>query len=203
MATKKSAPKKGESKSAKAEVKPAAKKQPAKKKQAEEMEPCGCEEVHQHDDECGCNEATEALFGKNAQRSYALQDLWYQSLAEVVDEQIAPEANKREMMFLTLSNAMLDMMMDILPEDIGVILAQNMDDYLAVTLVNKKYDVDVLKAFQEEFVKKNGANFDDEELLQTALDEFQDKFWNTARKDLKGKSPNQAVEEALKKYDLA
>jgi hypothetical protein len=207
MAQKKSAPKKSESKPAKAKAKTVAKKRPESKKQEEEMEPCGCEvveEVHEHGDECGCgcNDATEELFGRNAQRSYALKDLWYESLSEVVDEQIAPESNKREMMFLTLSNAMLDMMMDILPEDVGVILAQNMDDYLAVTLVNKKYDVDVLKAFQEEFVEKNGANFDDEEILQKALDEFQDKFWTTGRKDLKGRSPNEAVEEALKKYDL-
>jgi hypothetical protein len=207
MAEKKSAPKKGESKPAKAKAKTVAKKQPAKKKQAEEMEPCGCggvEEAHVHDEECGCgcNDLSEALFGKNAQRSYALKDLWYDSLAQVVDEQIAPEDNKRDMMFLTLSNAMLDMMMDILPEEVGIILAQNMDDYLAVTLVNKKYDVDVLKAFQEEFVEKNGPDFGDEESLQEALDEFQDKFWTTGRKDLKGKSPNQAVEEALKKYDL-
>jgi hypothetical protein len=206
MAQKKSAPKKGESKPAKAKAKTVAKKQSVKK-QEEEMEPCGCEveEVHEHDDECGCgcNDAAEALFGKNAQRSYALKDLWYESLSEVVDEQIAPESNKREMIFLTLSNAMLDMMMDILPEDVGVILAQNMDDYLAVTLVNKKYDVDVLKAFQEEFVEKNGSDFDDEETLQKALDDFQDEFWTSSRKDLKGKSPNEAVEEALKKYELA
>jgi len=205
MAQKKSAPKKGESKPAKAKT--VAKKQPESKKQEEEMEPCGCgeaEEMHVHDDECGCgyDDATEVLFGKNAQRSYALKDLWYESLSQVVDEQIAPEENKREMMFLTLSNAMLDMMMDILPEEVGVILAQNMDDYLAVTLVNKKYDVDVLKSFQEEFVEKNGANFDDDESLEEALDEFQDKFWTTGRKELKGKSPNEAVEEALKQFEL-
>jgi len=205
MAQKKSAPKKGESKPAKAKT--VAKKQPESEKQEEEMEPCGCgeaEEMHVHDDECGCgyDDATEVLFGKNAQRSYALKDLWYESLSQVVDEQIAPEENKREMMFLTLSNAMLDMMMDILPEEVGVILAQNMDDYLAVTLVNKKYDVDVLKSFQEEFVEKNGANFDDDESLEEALDEFQDKFWAIGRKELKGKSPNEAVEEALKKFDL-
>lgn len=202
MTTKKSAPAKGESKPAKAPAKQA-KEKPAEKRQPKGKKVEAHEAEHVHDDECGCEEATEELFGKNAQRSYALKDLWFESLSQVVDEQIAPEPNRREMMFLTLSNAMLDMMMDILPEEIGEVLAQNLDDYLAVTLVNKKYDVDVLNSFQEEFVKQNGSDFEDEEKLQKALDEFQDKFWTTGRKELHGKSPNEAVEEALKKYDLA
>ena len=96
----------------------------------------------------------------------------------------------------------MDMMMDILPEELVEILAENLDDYLAVTLVNKKYSTDVLKSFQEEFVKQMGKQFDDEEKLQNALIDFQEKFWDSPRKDLKGKSPNQAVEEELQKYNL-
>jgi len=201
MAEKKSASKKDEKKDAKPVTKATAKKQPTKKmEQKKKNEPCGCQEEHEHDDTCMVE--TEALFGKNAQRSYALRDLWFESLSQVVDEQVAPEPNKREMMFLTLSNAMLDMMMDILPEDLALIMVENLDDYLAVTLVNRKFDVDLLNTFQDEFVKENGDKFDDQEKLMEALEKFQDKFWDSGRKDLGGKSPNQAVEEALKKYDL-
>ena len=106
------------------------------------------------------------------------------------------------MLFLALSNAMLDMMMDIMPEELVEILAENLDDYIAVTLVNKKYSTDMLKSFQEEFVKEMGKQFDDEEKLQNALADFQEKFWDSPRKDLNGKTPNKAVEEELQKYKL-
>jgi hypothetical protein len=159
-------------------------------------------EEHVHDETCGCMTAAQEMFGKNAERSYALRDLWFESLAAAVDQQVAPESNKREMLFLTLSNSILDMMMDILPEEVGVVLAENIDDYLAVTLINKKYGVDLLKTFQEEFMAKKGKEFDDEEKLADALAEFEEEFWNGPRKDLKGKSPNQVVEAALKHYEL-
>jgi hypothetical protein len=160
------------------------------------------ESENEHDEHCGCHAESEHLFEKNAERCYALRDLWFESLVQAVDEQIAPEMNKREMLFLTLSNSILDMMMDILPEDIAAVLAENLDDYLAVTLINKKYDVDLLKSFQEDFVAEKGENFETEEQLADALADFEDKFWNGSRKDLGGKSPNQAVEAALKYYDL-
>jgi hypothetical protein len=167
----------------------------AKKKEAEVR----CEAEHEHDESC-CAEP-DFLSG-NSQRSFALYDLWFETLSQAVDEQIAPEQNKREMMFLTVSNAVLDMVMDILPEDMSAVVAENIDDYLAVTLVNKKYGVDILKTFQDEFTKAHGRSFDDEEKLKKALDDFQEKYWNTPRKDLKDKSPNQAVEEALAEFDL-
>jgi hypothetical protein len=159
-------------------------------------------EEHVHDEACGCMTAAQEMFGKNAERSYALRDLWFESLAVAVDQQVAPERNKREMLFLTLSNSILDMLMDILPEEVGVILAENIDDYLAVALINKKYGVDLLKSFQEEFMVKKGTEFDTEDKLADALAEFEEEFWNSPRKDLKGKSPNQVVEAALKHYEL-
>ncbi|MCU0862072.1 MAG: hypothetical protein MUE65_07115 [Methanomassiliicoccales archaeon] len=160
------------------------------------------EKEHEHGEACGCVSATEELFGKNGERSYALRDLWFEALDAAVEEQVAPEPNKREMLFLTLSNSIFDMMMDILPEELAVALAENLDDYLAVTLINKKYKVDLLKQFQDEFLKEKGSNFDTEEALANALAEFEDKFWNSPRKDLEGKSPNAVVEAALKHYDL-
>lgn len=170
-------------------------------KPAVEAAPKG-EKGDEHGEACGCVSAAEELFGKNGERSYALRDLWYEALDAAVEEQVAPEPNKREMLFLTLSNSIFDMMMDILPEELAVALAQNLDDYLAVTLINKKYKVDLLKQFQDEFLKEKGSNFDTEEDLANALAEFEDKFWNSPRKDLGGKSPNAVVEAALKHYDL-
>jgi len=183
-------------------TKKASKSSPKTKKQKPAAKKAPAPEEHAHDETCGCVTAAQELFGRNSERSYALRDLWLESLSAAVDQQVAPEANKLEMLFLTLSNSMLDMMMDILPEEVAVILAENIDDYLAVTLINKKYGIDLLKSFQEEFMAKKGKEFDSEEKLAEALSEFEEEFWNSPHKDLKGKSPNQVVEAALKHYDL-
>ena len=184
----------------KQDIKVKSEAKPKKEAKVEKVEgECGCGEVHE---EGCCQDTTSIILEQNPQRAYALRDLWSDSLNELVDQQIAPEPQKREMLFLALSNAMLDMMMDIMPEELVEILAENLDDYIAVTLVNKKYSTDMLKSFQEEFVKETGKQFDDEEKLQNALADFQEKFWDSPRKDLNGKTPNKAVEEELQKYKL-
>jgi hypothetical protein len=170
----------------------------AVKKEKKAPEP---KEEHVHDEECECEEPDE-LIAKNPSRAYALKDLWLESLANVVDSEVAPEEGKREMFFLTLTNAILDMVMDIVPEEMADALADNIDDYLSVTLVNKEHDVDLLKEFQEEFMKAKGDAFEDDDALRAALDEFQGVFWETKRKDLKGKTPNEAVAAVHEKYGI-
>lgn len=180
---------------------PQKKKKVEKKEEEEQLEVCGHEE-HEHDESCGCADGEGVVFKNNPARSYALFDIWFESLMQTIDEQVVPEPNKREMLFLTLSNAMLDMLMDILPEDLAQVVADNLDDYMAVTHVNKKYGVDLLATFQEEFVAKHGDSFDDDEKLRDALLAFQESYWNGKRKDLGEKSPNEAVEEVFTKYNL-
>jgi len=160
------------------------------------------QEMHEeHEHSCGCGCDSDPI-EKNPSRAYILREIWFDSLSQVIDEEKVAEENKREMLFLTLSNALLDMIVDILPADVGDIVCENIDDYLTVTLVNREYNVDLLQLFKEDFVKEKGDTFEDEDLLNSALDEFEDSWWNTARKDLKGKSPNEALEEMAKKYDL-
>ncbi len=191
-------------------TKPAAKK-PAPKKKAAVKKPVKkveektvaeevMEQVHEHSEHCECcgGDSSE----KNGPRSYVLRDVWYESLSEVISKEIMPEENKREMLFLTLSNALLDLVMDIIPEDYAKVVADNIDDFLAVTVVNKENNIDLLAKFKEDFVKENGDTFDDDEQLQNALEGFEDKWWNTKRKDLKGKTPNGALEEAAKRYGI-
>ncbi|MGD0057674.1 MAG: hypothetical protein ABSB83_07540 [Methanomassiliicoccales archaeon] len=144
----------------------------------------------------------DALFGKNPSRSYVLRDVWYSSLASVISEEDLPEDSKRELMFLTLSNALLDMIMDIMPEDLSVLFARNLDDYLAVTVVNQQFNVDLLQQFQDDFAAAKGTKFKDEEKLNDAVVEFEEIWWNSPRKDLGGKTPNVAVEEAAAKHNL-
>jgi hypothetical protein len=196
-------PKKKETKPA--TKKPAPKKKPATKKpvkkEEKSVEEEVLEQVHEHEEHCECCGGEDSS-EKNGPRSYVLRDVWYESLSEVISKEIMPEENKREMLFLTLSNAILDLVMDIIPDEYAKVVADNIDDFLAVTVVNKENNIDLLAKFKEDFVKEKGDTFDDEEQLQVALEAFEDQWWNSKRKDLKGKTPNEALEEAAKRYGI-
>jgi hypothetical protein len=181
--------------------KKAAAKKPVKKAAEKPVAEEVMEQVHEHEEHCACCGGDDYA-EKNGPRSYVLRDVWYESLSEVISKEIMPEENKREMLFLTLSNAMLDLVMDIIPEEYAKVVADNIDDFLAVTVVNKENNIDLLAKFKEDFVKENGDTFDDDEQLQGALEIFEDKWWNTKRKDLKGKTPNESLEEASKRYGI-
>jgi hypothetical protein len=146
--------------------------------------------------------AEEVIFGKNQSRSYALRDVWFPSLQEVISDKSVPKESREEVLFLTLANALLDMTMDVVPEEMALAYARNLDDYLTVTMVNHEYNVDLLKTFREDFRIKEGENFPTEEKLIAALSKFEEEWWNTPRDDLKGKTPNDALEEMAEKYSL-
>ncbi|MCQ5375382.1 MAG: hypothetical protein NO474_02130 [Methanomassiliicoccales archaeon] len=146
--------------------------------------------------------AERELFDKNPSRSYVLRDIWFDGLTSVIDNEEMPERSKRELMFLALSNAILDMVMDILPENLSKVLARNLDDYLAVMVINHEYDVDLLQSFQEEFEKEMGSDFEDDTQFMNALTEFESKWWNQPRRELNGKTPNELIEEVSERYGL-
>jgi hypothetical protein len=146
--------------------------------------------------------AEGVIFGKNQNRTYALRDVWFPSLMEVINDKSVPEESREEMLFLTLTNALLDMTMDVVPEEMALAYARNLDDYITVTIVNNKYGVDLLKTFREDFRKKEGENFATEEKLVAALSKFEEEWWSTPRDDLDGKTPNDALEEMAEKYGL-
>jgi hypothetical protein len=146
--------------------------------------------------------AEEVIFGKNQNRTYALRDVWFPSLMEVINDKSVPQESREEVLFLTLANALLDMTMDVVPEEMALAYARNLDDYLTVTMVNHEYNVDLLKTFREDFREREGENFPTEEKLVAALSKFEEEWWNTPRDDLKGKTPNDALEEMAERYSL-
>ncbi|MGE5379394.1 MAG: hypothetical protein ACM3L5_00805 [Candidatus Saccharibacteria bacterium] len=146
--------------------------------------------------------AEEVIFGKNQNRTYALRDVWFSSLMDVINDKTVPKESREEVLFLTLTNALLDMTMDVVPEEMALAYARNLDDYITVTVVNHEYGVDLLKTFREDFAEKEGDNFSTEEKLIAALSKFEEEWWNSPRKDLKGKTPNAALEEVSEKYSL-
>ncbi|MEI6797149.1 MAG: hypothetical protein WCK39_09830 [Methanomassiliicoccales archaeon] len=179
-------------KGGKAPSKAAAKKKAPKKE--EPIEVAEAEVV----EEC----VEEGLLARNPARSTALRDLWFDDISKIVDKADISEKDKKEFLFLNLTNSLLDMVIDIVPGEVAKIIAENMDDFLAIAIVNKENKVNLLQMFRDDFVASKGTDFEDEDQLMAALTAYEDEWWNGKRKDLKGKSPNQALIGMAEKYDL-
>jgi len=148
--------------------------------------------------------AEEFVFEANTDRTLALKDLWLSEFQKDIKEGGVPGNKKDETLFLMAVNSVLDFVLDSVPTEMAIGFAKSIDDYLLVALVNKRYKVNLMTAFGEDFAADNpglmakgeGA----EEEVLGVLEKYQEKWWDKPRDDLKGKSANQAMEEMAEKY---
>ncbi|TFG56141.1 MAG: hypothetical protein E4H30_05245 [Methanomassiliicoccus sp.] len=136
------------------------------------------------------------LFDKNPVRTLMFKDLMFQDIMEGLrSEQISKE-EMDEVLFLTVTNAVLERVGMNLPEEILSIFQENLDDYLAIAVVNKEYDIDLLALFRDQFLESEGDSFDDERALMEVLTAFEDIWWSSKKDFLRGRSPNELMDEA-------
>jgi hypothetical protein len=147
-------------------------------------------------------EAEKLIFEKNHERTIALGDLWLNLMSEKIMESDAPVEKKLEMMFVMTTNSLLDLMMGSQPEEVSLLIAKNLDEYLRVALVNKKYDTNLMQSFQDEFFESHGEEFETEDDLDRALETFDANWWNTKRDELGGTTPNRAVKEISEEFKI-
>lgn len=147
-------------------------------------------------------EAEKLIFEKNHERTIALGELWLSFMSEKIMEVDAPDDKKMEMMFVMATNSLLDLLLGSQPGEVALLVAKNLDEYLRVALVNRKYGSDLMKSFQDEFFAEYGSEFETEDELDRALETFETNWWNTKRSELKNKSPNRAVKEVSEEYNL-
>ncbi|MDR0791239.1 MAG: hypothetical protein LBE47_01730 [Methanomassiliicoccaceae archaeon] len=82
------------------------------------------------------------LWGKNPRRAQLLRDLWFDLIAEQIDEEKElPEDAKRELLFMMAVNSVLDMVLESLPDDKSLELSYWLDHMIGLSVVNRKYDV--------------------------------------------------------------
>lgn len=153
----------------------------------------------------GKREYTETLevteVAKNPIRALMLRDILLQDIVDGLrTEQVAKE-EMDEVLFLTATNAILEMVWTNLPEELVPIFKENMDDYLSIAMINKENGVDLLALFRDQFLESQGDSFEDERELMRALTAFEDQWWGTPKDFLKNESPNALMEEARKKMD--
>lgn len=140
--------------------------------------------VLEHEDECGCgcDEAGDEDYW--ASRAYIIRDLWFSSIVESMAKESMPSPQKRERLFISVANALLDLVVNVMPDFMSEDMFQGLDHNLELSLVNMDNKVDVL------------------EMFEGALAKFEDEWWNTVLKELGGKSPDQAMQAMGRKYGL-
>ena len=159
---------------------------------------CGCEEELSEEELTSLDElAEEVIFGKNQNRSRAIKDLWFDDMSNYLKECEAPEESRPELMFLSLSNALLDMFFDIVPREFAIASANNMSHFLATLLINKEYNIDVMEKYMDDYNKIIGDSEDIEE-----IEKFDEEWWNEKKEYLSGKTMNEVIEEMSEKYGL-
>jgi len=143
------------------------------------------------------------LWGKNPNRTQLLRDLWFDSmLEELSEDKTMDDDAKRQLLFMMTANAVLDMVMESIPDDMSVELSYCLDHMLGLAAVNKRYDVDLLDANYKVITKVKRDDYATDEEFETAILGKEEKWWSVGKQLLGGRSPNDAIAEALSKYGL-
>ncbi len=142
------------------------------------------------------------LWGKNPKRSQALKDLWLDLMNETVDQDDKPEEAKREMIFLMTANNVMDMVMETLPEELAVELSASMDSLIGLSMVNRRFEVDLLDANYQTLTKVDREEYSSDEEFEEAIRDMDERWWTVGKQLLGGRTPNDAILEEMSKYGL-
>lgn len=148
-------------------------------------------------------EILDYVFGKNANRVEAVTDLWYADLKKKIDEMDLPDdAAKMQAVFKLTAGSLLDMVADAQDPQIAPEVMNAFDLILAIGLVNKRYNVNLLAEQQKALEAIDPDKFQDEKEYAEALSRAEDVWWEIAQPLLDMRNPNDAIRETLAKYGL-
>ncbi len=149
-------------------------------------------------------EAHEMMtFGKNPDRVRAMSDLFGEDLIKsALEDPTLPEEAKRQMIFKLTANSVLDMIMDSLSPEPAEEVAQCLDGYICVGIVNKKFGLDLYKELYEALDKVEKKEGESEEDYDKRLDEMSDQWWYIPQPLLNQRNPSDAIREEMAKYGL-
>ena len=142
------------------------------------------------------------LFGKNHNRSQALKDLWYEDLQKHLKEMKGSEEVKKEMTFMMIVNNVIDLMMGCVPDDLALELSYALDNTIALSLVNKKYDCDLIEEERKAISIVKREDYDTDDDFARALEAIEDHWWSIGQPQLDMRSASDAIIEMLRKYGL-
>jgi len=145
----------------------------------------------------------EQIWGNNPKRTQLLRDLWFDSIIEQIDEEKGmPEEAKKELLFMMAVHSTLDMVFGSLPDEESLDLSYCVDHMMALAAVNQRYGVDLLETNFEVISKIKREDHGTDEEFEAAVAEKEEKWWTNGKQQLGGRSPNDAIAEALSRYGL-
>ncbi|MCQ2085972.1 MAG: hypothetical protein MJY54_00875 [archaeon] len=142
------------------------------------------------------------LWEKNSNRSQALADLWYDDLQKNLEKNDKTDTIKNRLAFLMTVNNVIDLIMGSIPEELAVEISYFLDNAIAMALVNKQYNVNIIEEEEKAIsvVKREDYNTDDDYIR--ALEAIEDHWWSIGQPALEMRSANDAIIEMLRKYKL-
>lgn len=150
------------------------------------------------------DKAYEQMYEKNPVRVDALGDLMYEEITNIIEKQEGlDEDTKRQMLFKMTANSVLDMMMDAIPSEIAMEMSYSFDMLLGVALTNRKYNVDLFKEHEKALATVQPSKFNSENDYQSALKDFEERWWDIPQPILEKRTPNDAIRELLDRYGLS
>ena len=142
------------------------------------------------------------LFGKNHQRSQALKDLWYEDLQKSLAEMKGSDDAKKEMSFMMIANNVIDLVMGCVPDELALELSYALDNTIALSLVNRKYDCDLIDEERKAISIVKREDYDTDDDFARALEAIEDHWWSIGQPQLDMRSASDAIIEMLRKYGL-
>ena len=142
------------------------------------------------------------LFEKNHNRSQALRDLWFADLQKSLENMKGSDDAKKEMSFMMIANNVLDLIMGCVPDDLALELSYALDNTIALSLVNKKYDCDLIEEERKAISIVKREDYDTDDDFARALEAIEDHWWSIGQPQLEMRSASDAIVEMLRKYGL-
>lgn len=144
------------------------------------------------------------LFGKNPNRTSALSDLFYNEMIQTITENDAglPEEAVRQMIFKMAVNSAFDIVMECVDPATAEDLSLSLDSYIGMSLVNKKYGVDLIGEMHKALMTLKQEEGEDDEMFDKRLEAAEEGWWYIAQPKLDMRNPNDSIHEAMRKYGL-
>jgi hypothetical protein len=142
------------------------------------------------------------LWEKNPRRSQAMLDLWYDELQAQIEQETESEDGKKHLSFLMTVNAVLDLIMECVPEDIALEVSYSLDHTVALALVNKKYDCDLLEEEKKAVSIVKREDYDTDDDYARAVEAIDEHWWSISQPQLDMRNASDAILEMLRKYKL-
>ena len=142
------------------------------------------------------------LFTKNHNRAQALKDLWYEDLKKSLDNMKESEDIKKEISFMMIANNVIDLVMGCIPDDMALELSYALDNTIALSHVNKKYNCDLIEEEKKAISIVKREDYDTDDDFARALEAIEDHWWSIGQPQLDMRSASDAIIEMLRKYGL-